>query len=440
MNNHIVIKVNNLTKTYHLYDKPQDRLKEALHPFRKSYHHDFHALNDVSFEIKKGEIVGVIGKNGAGKSTLLKIITGVLSPTSGSVEVIGKVASLLELGAGFNPEMSGIENIYLNGTIMGFTKKEMDMKVNTIIEFADIGEFIHQQVKTYSSGMFARLAFSVAINVKPDVLIVDEALSVGDMSFQAKSMVKMKDLMNKGTTVLFVSHDIGAIQSLCKKVIYIDDGQMIAYNNVDDVTSLYLKNQQKSTNIELSNYKLNIPLEDTEVSERNKIRYDFKKLDLTGKKVFKGTRSGNNKAKILDFKLLNHNGDEIDKIESNSKYIIQIAVKFNEDLASFAIVCPIRSLNGTQEIGVSSAVEKFMFPSVVKNEIYFVEIESNMNLKDGVYNLVIAVEIPLISNVVHEFADVMENCLTFNVFWNRLKFPTKFYTSGDIRYKKVEED
>ena len=180
----IAIKVKNLTKLYHLYNKPQDRVKEALNPFKKSYHHDFYAMNDVTFEIKKGETVGIIGKNGAGKSTLLKMITGVLTPTSGEVEVNGKIASLLELGAGFNPEMTGIENIYLNGTIMGFTKEEMDSKVDAILEFADIGEFIYQPVKMYSSGMFARLAFSVAINVEPDALIVDEALSVGDMAFQ----------------------------------------------------------------------------------------------------------------------------------------------------------------------------------------------------------------------------------------------------------------
>ena len=177
MDNNMAIKVQGLTKIYHLYDKPQDRLKEALNPFGKSYHHDFYAMNDVSFEIKKGETVGIIGKNGAGKSTLLKMITGVLTPTSGSIETVGKISSLLELGAGFNPDMTGLENIYLNGTLMGFTKEEMETKVDAILEFADIGEFIYQPVKMYSSGMFARLAFSVSIAVEPEILIVDEALA-----------------------------------------------------------------------------------------------------------------------------------------------------------------------------------------------------------------------------------------------------------------------
>ncbi len=226
MQDNIAIRVKNLTKVYHLYDNPKDRLKEALNPFKKSYHHDFYAMNDVSFEIKKGETVGIIGKNGAGKSTLLKMITGVLTPTSGTIEVNGKIASLLELGAGFNPEMTGIENIYLNGTIMGFTKEEMDAKVDAILEFADIGEFIHQPVKMYSSGMFARLAFSVAINVEPDVLIVDEALSVGDARFQNKCIRKMEEIGDAGATILFVSHDTQAVNKFCYKVIWLDKGQI----------------------------------------------------------------------------------------------------------------------------------------------------------------------------------------------------------------------
>lgn len=240
MTNNIAIKVENLTKIYHLYDKPQDRLKEALNPFKKSYHHDFYAMNDVSFEIKKGETIGIIGKNGAGKSTLLKMITGVLTPTSGSVEVKGKIASLLELGAGFNPEMTGLENIYLNGTLMGFTREEMDPKVDAILEFADIGEFIHQPVKMYSSGMFARLAFSVAINVDPDILIVDEVLSVGDMRFQQKSLRKMNEMQERGITILFVAHDMGVINTFCSKVVWINAGEVVEQGETDSISKKYI--------------------------------------------------------------------------------------------------------------------------------------------------------------------------------------------------------
>jgi len=249
--NNTAIKVENLSKIYRLYDKPQDRLKEALHPFKKKYHHDFHALDSISFEVKKGETVGIIGKNGAGKSTLLKIITGVLTPTTGSVKINGKVASLLELGAGFNPEMTGLENIYLNGTLMGFTKEEMDQRIDAITEFANIGEFIYQPVKMYSSGMFARLAFSVAINVDADILIVDEALSVGDMLFQAKCMTKMTQLMKEGMTILFVSHDIHAVRSLCQTGIYLENGKTVMIGEAGKVVDRYINDDQQAANMQL---------------------------------------------------------------------------------------------------------------------------------------------------------------------------------------------
>lgn len=251
--NNTAIKVTHLTKIYKLYDKPIDRLKESLHPFKKSYHKDFYALNDVSFEIKKGETVGIIGKNGAGKSTLLKIITGVLTPSNGHVHVNGRIASLLELGAGFNPEYTGIENIYLQGTLMGYTHSEMEAKIDEILAFADIGDFVHQPVKMYSSGMFARLAFSVAINVEPDILIVDEVLSVGDARFQTKSIKKMESIKKNGTTILFVSHAIEQVKRFCQKAIWINDGkikQIGEQSTVGDMytDSLHLESLENSTN------------------------------------------------------------------------------------------------------------------------------------------------------------------------------------------------
>lgn len=236
----VVIRVKNLTKKYKLYNKPVDRLKEALHPFRKSYHHDFTALDNVSFEIKKGQTVGIIGKNGSGKSTLLKILTGVLSPTSGEVEVQGKVAALLELGAGFNPELTGYENIFLNGSLMGYSREEMLTKVDAIIEFADIGEFVHQPVKNYSSGMFVRLAFAVAVAVMPDILIVDEALAVGDVRFQMKCIRKFKEFVELGKTIIFVGHDVGAINSFCTQCIWINDGRVVGQGYPKNITDDYI--------------------------------------------------------------------------------------------------------------------------------------------------------------------------------------------------------
>lgn len=224
----IAISVKNLSKKYHLYESPKHRLKEALHPFRKKYHHDFWALKDVSFEAKKGETVGIIGKNGSGKSTLLQILSGVLQPTKGEAVVNGRVSALLELGTGFDPAFTGRQNVYMNGALMGLTRKEMDKRFQAIAGFADIGEFIDQPVKTYSSGMYVRLAFAAAINVNPDILIVDEALAVGDIAFRNKCMARINEMRDRGTTILFVSHDLGTLQMICNGAVWLNNGQIVS--------------------------------------------------------------------------------------------------------------------------------------------------------------------------------------------------------------------
>lgn len=238
-----VISVKDLSKVYRLYDKPIDRLKESLNIFHKSYHKEYYALNNLSFEIKRGETVGIIGINGAGKSTLLKIITGVLTPSGGNIEVKGKISALLELGAGFNMEYSGIENIYLNGTMMGFSKKEIDKKLDDILAFADIGDFVYQPVKTYSSGMFVRLAFAVAINVEPDILVIDEALSVGDVFFQQKCYKKIKELAGK-STVIIVSHDLNAMTKFCERIIVMSAGEKVFDGEPNEAIAKYFKLKQ----------------------------------------------------------------------------------------------------------------------------------------------------------------------------------------------------
>lgn len=234
-----IIEITHLKKVYDLYDKPIDRLKEAVRRGRKIYHKEFYALRDISINIKKGESVGIVGVNGSGKSTLLKIITGVLTPTGGSVVTRGKIAALLELGAGFNPDYTGRENIYLNGTMMGYTDEEIEQRVQPIIDFADIGDFIDQPVKMYSSGMFARLAFAVAINVNPDILIVDEALSVGDTRFQLKCIEKMKELKDRGTTILFVSHATEQIKRFCSRTLWLKDGVVFQDGEASQIVDLY---------------------------------------------------------------------------------------------------------------------------------------------------------------------------------------------------------
>lgn len=270
-----VIKVERLSKVYKLYDKPADRLKEVLNPFRKKYHKDFFALKNVSFDVKKGETIGIIGKNGSGKSTLLKIITGVLTPTAGIVNVDGSVSSLLELGAGFNPELTGVENVYFNGTIMGYSRKDIDEKLTEIEAFADIGEHIHQPVKTYSSGMFTRLAFSVAVNVNPDILIIDEALSVGDMAFQEKSINRMKNFKNEGKTILFVSHAIPSVRNFCDRALWMREGVLNLDGSADFVCSAYLEETEKEKALQRvsvspdNNQKKKILIEDVRTDKPN---------------------------------------------------------------------------------------------------------------------------------------------------------------------------
>ncbi len=233
------IDIQNLTKTYNMYKKPSDRFKEALNPTKKTYHDIFYALKDVTLQIEKGEMIGFVGENGSGKSTILKIITGVLSPSSGSVITEGKISALLELGSGFNPEYSGYENIFLNGMVLGFSREEMETKVADVIQFADIGDHLYQPVKTYSSGMFVRLAFAVAINVDPDILIVDEALAVGDLEFQLKCMEKFTEIKNSGKTILFVSHDVNSIRRFCDRSYWLKNGEIVESGDTMNVTTNY---------------------------------------------------------------------------------------------------------------------------------------------------------------------------------------------------------
>lgn len=233
--------VDNITKIYNMYNTPMDRLKEAFSLNHNCLHTEFYALTNVSFEVKKGEIVGIMGRNGAGKSTLLKIITGVLQPTYGTVRVSGRISSLLELGAGFNMEYSGIDNIHFYGTIMGLNHEEITRRLDDILSFAEIGDYVYQPVKTYSSGMFARLAFSCAINVDPEILIVDEILSVGDIRFQAKCFKKFKKFKEKGVTILYVGHDIGTMRSFCDRCIWLNQGKIVDCGDPTYISAKYVE-------------------------------------------------------------------------------------------------------------------------------------------------------------------------------------------------------
>lgn len=238
--NNIAINIKQICKSYKMYNSPTDRLRDFFERSNKGRYQEFHALDSISFEVKKGDTVGIVGKNGSGKSTLLQIIAGTVTPTSGSIEINGKVVALLELGSGFNPEFTGRENVYLNAAMYSISKAAVEKKFAEIESFADIGDHIDQPVKTYSSGMFARLAFSVAINMEPDILIIDEILAVGDVAFQAKCVSKMRQLKDKGVTLLFVSHSVDAIKSMCNSAVLMKNGKLIEQDTAEKITNYYL--------------------------------------------------------------------------------------------------------------------------------------------------------------------------------------------------------
>ena len=375
--NDTAIKVTNLTKIYHLYDKPQDRVKEALNPFNKSYHHDFFAMDDVGFEIKRGETVGIIGKNGAGKSTLLKMITGVLTPSSGEVQTHGTISSLLELGAGFNPDMTGLENIYLNGTLMGFSREEMAPRIDAILEFADIGEFIHQPVKMYSSGMFARLAFSVSINVEPDILIVDEALSVGDMAFQMKCFKKFQDFQAEGRTILFVTHGLDTVIRYCSRGIVIDGGKMV----FDDSPKLAVDAFKKVLSGDFyAEEKSAKNIEETPVQNSQLLKESFEQhaeLDTYG----------NDKATIVDYGIVDIHDKPSSILDYNSTFKIIMKVTFNEMIQDPIFAFTIKDAKGLELTGTNSMMKGVNTGTNNKGETLTVTFEQKANFQLGKYAL-----------------------------------------------------
>lgn len=249
--NEVVIDVNNISKCFEIYNKPSDRLKQFVSSgmgLDKKYYKEYWALNNVSFQVQRGETVGILGGNGAGKSTLLQIICNTLTPTSGNITVQGRIAALLELGSGFNPEFTGIENIYMSCALLGLSKNEVDDKLDKILSFADIGDFVNQPVKTYSSGMFVRLAFAVNVQSSPEIMIVDEALAVGDMNFQAKCMTALKRIKDDGASILFVSHDTSSVKSLCERAVFLEKGQLVEKGKAEDIAEKYIKRMRLLAN------------------------------------------------------------------------------------------------------------------------------------------------------------------------------------------------
>lgn len=385
MQNELAISVKDVTKVYKLYDKPIDRLKETLSLTHKQYHKKFYALKGLSFDVKKGETVGIIGTNGSGKSTILKIITGVLSPTTGSVKVSGVISALLELGAGFNMDYTGIENIYMNGTMMGFSKEEMDKKLSAILEFADIGDFVYQPVKTYSSGMFVRLAFALAINVEPEILIVDEALSVGDVFFQAKCYKKMESMMKQGTTILMVTHDMGSIIKYCSKVVLLNKGELIAQGNAGDMVDLY----KKILAGQFEKLDEESKAEDSEADKINGIKRSeslgLMKSELTLNPSV--TEYGDGRAQIVDFGLIDKKGSVSSLLIKGEEFTIKEIIKFNTNIEMPIFTYTIKDKKGTELTGTNTMFEGCDIKPVKAGDTYEVEFVQRMNLQGGEYLL-----------------------------------------------------
>ena len=364
-----------LTKMYKLYDKPSDRLKEALGLTRKKLYKEHYALRDVNFDIQEGECVGIIGTNGSGKSTILKIITGVLTPTQGEVKVDGRISALLELGAGFNMEYSGLENVYLNGTMIGFSKEEIDARLDDILEFADIGDFIHQPVKTYSSGMFVRLAFAVAINIDPEILVVDEALSVGDVFFQAKCYHKFEEFKKQGKTILFVSHDLSSVSKYCDRVILLNKGVKLDEGSPKQMVDLYKQ--------------LLVGQDPVKQQEADKEKKAAVQSEGTGN--FQANPNmleyGNRMAEIIHFEVLDDRGMLSNTIEKGTEFKIRMKVHFNEDIQEPIMAYTFKNIKGTEITGTNTMFEKAQVARSGAGDECTVTFTQNMDLQGGEYLL-----------------------------------------------------
>ena len=402
-----VITVQNLTKMYKLYDNPMDRVKEALSARGRKRYKEHYALRDINFTVRQGETVGIIGTNGSGKSTILKIITGVLSPTEGSVRVDGRISALLELGAGFNPDYSGIENIYLNGTMLGFSRDEMTEKLDEIIEFADIGDFITQPVKTYSSGMFVRLAFAVAINIDPEVLIVDEALSVGDVFFQAKCFRKFEEFKANNKTILFVSHDLGSINKYCDRAILLNKGHVVEEGTPKEIIDIYKKilvNQydeeaeqsqeegQTDKGPEEAGESGAVP-EASAVSDPDDNVSDHEEPEQADAVLWKSrfnvnpsiVEYGDKKAEIIDFCMLDANGIITNSIEKDKEFRIKMKILFHDTIEEPIFAYTIKDRMGNDLTGTNTLYEEINVGVKHAGDVTEVTFRQIMTLHGGEY-------------------------------------------------------
>ena len=390
MNDDFAINVKNVTKTYQLYNSHADRVREAFHPLRKKYHRPFNALTDVSFQVEKGEFIGIIGRNGSGKSTLLQIICGILLPTLGSAEVNGRISALLELGAGFNPEFTGRENVYLNASILGFGKEEIENKFDEIEAFADIGEFIDQPVKIYSSGMAVRLAFAVQANVEPDILILDEVIAVGDSYFQAKCMKRMTQLIEQGVTILFVTHGVDAVPQLCDRAIYLEAGNIKQIGSSISVVDAYLRDvrrEQYASGLiedlheEQSNRTVSAGENSISINKEEKIAGSLFKSDPTFAEKVRPYRYGTGGARVMYIELLDEQGQPTDSFGFRETITVRAYIEVYKLIDAFNCCLIIRNKHGIEIMHCTSREYRYKFPIIQNGNKVIVDIRFENILK-----------------------------------------------------------
>lgn len=400
----LAIHVDGLSKVYKLYNRNRDRLIESLGLSKKPRSTQHYALRDVSMEIYKGETVGIIGTNGSGKSTILKIITGVLHETQGTVQVNGRISALLELGAGFNMEYNGIENIYLNGTMIGFSEKEIDEKLQDILDFADIGDYVYQPVKTYSSGMFVRLAFAVAINIDPEILIVDEALSVGDVFFQAKCYRKFEEFKEKGKTILFVSHDLSAISKYCDRAILLNQGTKLGEGTPKEMIDAY--KQVLVGQYEVPKASEDVP--DLTADEEVRAALERRKKEQAG--VNPDTLEyGTKEAEIVEYYITDKKGIRSAAILKGDEFTMHMKVAVHQDLEAPIFALSIKNIKGVEITGTNTMVEKTFLDGARAGQTKEITFTQKMRLQGGDYLISLGVTGYEKDNFVvyHRLYDVM---------------------------------
>lgn len=383
----VVIKIEKLYKNYKMFSGRKDRLLETILP-KYQKHTEFIAINNLDLEIKKGEVLGILGKNGAGKSTLLKMITGVVTPTSGKLEVKGKISSLLELGTAFNMELTGEENIYQHGQVMGLTREEIELKKPEIIEFADIGDHLYQPVKTYSSGMFARLAFACAINVDPDILIVDEVLSVGDMAFQLKCFKKFEQFKESGKTILFVTHNVSDVIRNCTRAIIINEGKKIydgdVKNGVEKYKKIIVKLDEDREIIDKKEALEKEQIKDVETKKVNTPEGEWKKNYSINPNMIE---YGNGKADVIDFGIFDTEGNVLTSIENDKEIVLKSKIVFNEKVTDPIFTMTVKDFKGLDMMGTNTLQEKMITGMYEKGDVVVAEFKQKLNLAPNKYTL-----------------------------------------------------